>query len=122
MSPWVLLPLVDPRPRSWASRISRSALAFVCVGGVNAVASGATLVIPAVWFATRAMNRRVLGAAFAWLAAVVAVSLWWLGPLALLGRYSPPFLDWIENSAVTTAFSSPWEALRGTTPWLAYLT
>ena len=45
-----------------------------------------------------------------WLAAVVAVALWWLIPLALLGRYSPPFLDWIENAPVTTAFASPFEA------------
>ena len=56
-----------------------------------------------------------------WLAAVVAVALWWLIPLALLGRYSPPFLDWIENARVTTAFASPFEAVRGTTPWLNYL-
>lgn len=122
MSPWVLLPLVDPRPRSWVWRISRSALAFAFVGGVNAVATGATLILPTLWFATRSWNRRTMAAAAAWLAAVVAVSVWWLGPLVLLGRHSPPFLDWIENAPVTTAFASPWEALRGTTPWLGYLT
>ena len=52
---------------------------------------------------------------------MVAVALWWLVPLALLGRYSPPFLDWIENAPVTTAFASPFEAIRGTSPWLNYL-
>jgi arabinofuranan 3-O-arabinosyltransferase len=122
VAPWVLLPLVDPRERSWAWRISRSALAFAFVGGVNAVATGATLVLPTLWFATRRGLRRALGWYAVWLASVVAVSLWWLVPLVLLGRYSPPFLDWIENAAVTTAFASPFEALRGTTQWLNYLT
>ena len=121
MAPWVLLPLVTPQPRSWVWRISRSALAFLLVGGVNAVASGATLVLPTLWFATRA-RLGASGKAFGWwLGAIVAVSLWWLVPLVLLGRYSPPFLDWIENAAVTTAFSSPFHALSGTTPWLAFL-
>ena len=122
MAPWVLLPLVDPRERSWAWRISRSALAFAFVGGINAVATGATLVLPTLWFATRRGLRRALGWYAAWLASVVAVSLWWLVPLVLLGRHSPPFLDWIEDAPVTTAFASPFEALRGTTQWLNYLT
>ena len=37
----------------------------------------------------------------------------------LLGRYSPPFLDWIEDARVTTAVASVTEALRGTTQWIA---
>ncbi|MFC8500726.1 alpha-(1-_3)-arabinofuranosyltransferase family protein [Pedococcus sp. NPDC057267] len=122
MAPWVLLPLVDPRPRSWWWRTTASAVAFGFVGGVNAVATGATLVLPALWFLSRGLRARTVGLALGWLTAVVAVSVWWLVPLVLLGRYSPPFLDWIENAPVTTAFASPFEALRGTTPWLAFLT
>ena len=66
-------------------------------------------------------------AARAWLVCRVADVggggvLWWLVPLVLLGRHSPPFLDWIEDAPVTTAFASPFEALRGTTQWLNYLT
>jgi arabinofuranan 3-O-arabinosyltransferase len=121
LSPWVLAPLVDRGNRSWAWRITGSAAAFFLVGGVNAVATAAVLVPPVVWFATR----RPVAVAFrwflVWLAAMTAVSVWWLIPLVLLGRFSPPFLDWIENASVTTAFASPFETMRGTTPWLNYL-
>lgn len=121
LAPWVLEPLVDPAPRSWASRVGRSALAVAFVGGVNAVATGAVLVLPFLWLVTRRPVRHHLLMTLVWLTAVLAGILWWLGPLMVLGRYSPPFLDWIENAAVTTAFASPFEALRGTTPWLNYL-
>ena len=98
MAPWVLLPLVTPRARSGWWRVGWSAVAFALVGGVNAVATGATLVLPAIWLITRRLDRSTLKVAVGWLGCVVAVSIWWLVPLMLLGRYSPPFLDWIENA------------------------
>ena len=121
MAPWVLLPLVIPSPRSWLWRISRSGLAFALIGGVNAVATGAALILPALWFLTRRWDRRTVLAGVAWLGFVMAVSLWWFLPLLQLGRYSPPFLDWIEDAAVTTATSSVFESFRGTSPWLGFL-
>ncbi|NNM44801.1 alpha-(1-_3)-arabinofuranosyltransferase domain-containing protein [Knoellia koreensis] len=121
MAPWVLLPLVVPGRRSWWWRVTASAVAFTFVGGVNAVATGATLVLPALWLLTRHWSVRHALRSIGWLVAIVLVSLWWSVPLVLLGRYSPPFLDWIENAPVTTHFASPWEALRGTTTWLSYL-
>ncbi|MBD3782390.1 MAG: DUF3367 domain-containing protein, partial [Micrococcales bacterium] len=121
LAPWVLLPLVDPTPRSWPARLARSGTAVALLGGVNAVATGAALVLPTVWFVTRRPAALALRRLAQWLTVVAAVSLWWLVPLLLLGRYSPPFLDWIENAPVTTRFASPFESLRGTTTWLSYL-
>jgi arabinofuranan 3-O-arabinosyltransferase len=121
MAPWVLLPLVIPSARSWLWRISRSALAFALIGGVNAVATGAALILPTLWFLTRRWDRRTLLAGGAWLGFVTAVSLWWFLPLLQLGRYSPPFLDWIEDASVTTATASVFESFRGTSPWLGFL-
>jgi arabinofuranan 3-O-arabinosyltransferase len=121
MAPWVLLPLVIPSPRSWPWRVSRSALAFALIGGVNAVATGAALIIPTLWFVTRRRQWRTILAGVSWLFLVTAVSLWWFLPLLQLGRYSPPFLDWIENAAVTTGTASVFESVRGTSPWLGFL-
>ncbi|MGW1340876.1 alpha-(1-_3)-arabinofuranosyltransferase [Kribbella sp. NPDC002412] len=122
MAPWVLLPLVTPRARSGWWRVGWSAVAFALVGGVNAVATGATLVLPALWLVTRRLDRSTLKVAVGWLGCVVAVSVWWLVPLVLLGRYSPPFLDWIEDAAVTTGTASVFESFRGTSQWLNFLT
>ena len=121
VAPWVLLPLVLPSPRSWLWRVSRSALAFALVGGVNAVATGAVLILPTLWFLTRRWNRRTALAGATWLGLVTAVSLWWLLPLIQLGRYSPPFLSWIEDAGVTTGTASVFESFRGTSTWLGFL-
>ncbi|GAA1612828.1 alpha-(1-_3)-arabinofuranosyltransferase [Kribbella sancticallisti] len=121
MAPWVLLPLVIPGARSGWWRIGWSAVAFGLVGGVNAVATGATLVLPALWLVTRRLDRTTVKVAVGWLGCVIAVSFWWLVPLGMLGRYSPPFLDWIENASVTTRTASVFEAFRGTSQWLNFL-
>ena len=123
MAPWVLVPLVrhglvggDPRRTA-----ARSGAAFLAVGAVNAVASLAVIVLPVVYLLTRRWNRDTARLAGWWLLAMGLASLWWFVPLVLLGRYSPPFLDWIESSAVTTGPDSLANATRGTTAWLAYL-
>ncbi|MFI6826053.1 alpha-(1-_3)-arabinofuranosyltransferase [Kribbella sp. NPDC050241] len=121
MAPWVLLPLVTPRARSGWWRVGWSAVAFALVGGVNAVATAATLVLPALWLITRRLDRSTVKVMLGWLGCVVAVSIWWLVPLLLLGRYSPPFLDWIEDAGVTTGTASVFESFRGTSQWLNFL-
>jgi len=121
MAPWVLLPLTTRRPWGWPLRLSMSALAVAAVGGVNAVATGATLVLPTLWFLTRESLRESIPRLAAWLGCVIVAIFWWFGPLLVLGRYSPPFLNWIENADVTTAFASVFNAVSGTTPWLNFL-
>ncbi|WP_256840326.1 alpha-(1-_3)-arabinofuranosyltransferase domain-containing protein [Ornithinimicrobium faecis] len=121
LAPWVLLPLVSRAPLTWWSRIWRSAVAVALVGGINAVATGAVLVLPTLWFLTRRWTRETALALLGWLAAVTVAMAWWLVPLLVMGSHSPPFLDWIESAASTTLVAGPSEALRGTTHWLSYL-
>src|SRR5699024_4297399 len=46
---------------------------------------------------------------------------WWIGPLLVLGRYAPPFTEFIESAAVTTNWLNPVEILRGTTSWTPFV-
>lgn len=123
LAPWVVLPLVlvcvhGGSPRRAAAW---SGLALLAVGGVNAAATLTTLVLPALWLLTRrpGRDRRILAAW--WSGAVILATTWWVIPLVLLGRFSPPFLDWIEDAATTTAHTSLAESFAGVSHWLAYL-
>ncbi|WP_371401691.1 alpha-(1-_3)-arabinofuranosyltransferase family protein [Kribbella sp. NBC_00662] len=93
MAPWILLPLVSPRARSGWWRASWSALAFALIGGADPVAGAATLVVPAIWM----VSHRKLKLALGWLGFVVAASIWWLVPIALLLQYgaAPPGPRWL---------------------------
>ena len=52
---------------------------------------------------------------------MLAASAWWLGPLVVLGRWSPPFLDWIERSADVVREIDLLDVARGTTHWLGFV-
>jgi arabinofuranan 3-O-arabinosyltransferase len=119
MAPWVLLPLIKVRPGGESGAAARSGLAIALCGGVNAVATGAVLPLPLWWLFTRQRGpvRRKLSAW--WALAVVFGAFWWLAPLLLLGRYSPPFLDWVESAQVSTSKAGLPGAFRGTTQWVA---
>ncbi|WP_293955392.1 alpha-(1-_3)-arabinofuranosyltransferase family protein, partial [uncultured Corynebacterium sp.] len=54
-------------------------------------------------------------------AGVLAINSWWIGPLLVLGRYAPPFTEFIESAAVTTNWLNPVEILRGTTSWTPFV-
>lgn len=121
VAPWVLLPLVGVPLGAERRRAAWSAVAVACAGGVNAVATAAVLPLPALWLLRSVRERVGRRLAAWWLLCVGLACLWWAVPLLLLGRYSPPFLDWIESAAVTTSTASLPEALRGTTHWIAGL-
>jgi arabinofuranan 3-O-arabinosyltransferase len=122
MAPWVLIPLVKGSlggsPRKWAAW---SGVAFLCIGGVNAVATMAVLPLGVWWLLTRQRSRRLWTLTGWWVASIGLASLWWLLPLLLLGQYSPPFLDWIESANVTTSVTSGINVMRGADAWLPYL-
>ncbi|MEO5664370.1 MAG: alpha-(1-_3)-arabinofuranosyltransferase [Nocardioides sp.] len=122
LAPWVLLPLVlgaekgSPRLAS-----ARSAVAVAMVGGVNAVATFAVIPLGVLWILTRQAGPRRRALMVWWPAFVLLGTLWWLIPLFTLGAYSPPFLDFIESASVTTYPTNLFDALRGTSNWVAYV-
>ncbi|MBM2614770.1 DUF3367 domain-containing protein [Actinoplanes sp. LDG1-06] len=124
LAPWVLVPLIALRDGTTSVRraVTRSALVVACAGGVNATAVLAMVPLAALWLAGLRPARLRFVALAAWGAAVAAATAWWLVPLLLLGRYSPPFLDYIETAAVTTAPTDAVTVLRGASHWHAYLT
>lgn len=133
--PWVLLPVasaamvtrdaqLDRRTRSHLAKYALlSALAVLCLGAVNAVAT-VVAVLPAVFFWLGMCIRRPrAGLYFAlwWVPAGLLATFWWIGPLLLLGKYSPPFTDYIESASLTTNWMNLAEILRGTTSWTPFL-
>ena len=119
--PWVLLPLIyAPRlgPRRAAAL---SGVAVLCMGGINAAMVLMALPLPGLWLLTRQWTRDHIRLVVWWCGAVVAATLWWIIPLLLLGRYSLPFLNYIESAQNTTGPLSLFQSLRGTNQWVAYV-
>ncbi len=122
VAPWVLLPLVrGARKGNVVRAAALSALAVTTAGGVNAVAAGAVLPLAVWWLITLQPGPRRRQLALWWSGLTTLAVLWWLVPLVVLGRYSPPFLDWIESASFTTSITDPTTVLRGADHWLAYL-
>ncbi|MBV7296033.1 DUF3367 domain-containing protein [Corynebacterium sp. TAE3-ERU12] len=132
LAPWIALPLLrvvnSPRPTTLAQNIRAvllSALALVCTGAVNAVGTAAACVVAGLLLLFTAIfgpaRRRAAALMAGWIGACIAVSLWWLIPLLLLGKYSPPFTDYIESAGVTTKWLNLTEVLRGTTSWAPFV-
>jgi arabinofuranan 3-O-arabinosyltransferase len=123
LAPWVLLPVIlalrgDPRIRQLAAR---SAAAVALMGAVNAVATLTGCLAALIWWAAHRPNRRWWRFTAWWLGCTLLAVLWWAVALLLLGRISPPFLDFIESSGVTTQWLSLTEVLRGTYGWTAFV-
>ncbi|MCG5216241.1 alpha-(1-_3)-arabinofuranosyltransferase domain-containing protein [Streptosporangium soli] len=121
--PWIMLPLVRGSDGTLSPRRAAclSALAFVGAGGINASAELAVLVVPGVYLLTRRWGPRQRRLVGWWLPAIAAVSLWWLVPLVLLGRYVFSFMPYTENARTTTLVSSLTNVLRGVNDWVAFL-
>ncbi|OFT60403.1 alpha-(1-_3)-arabinofuranosyltransferase family protein [Corynebacterium sp. HMSC05E07] len=116
LAPWVVLPFLRAGRLTWRDA-APSVVAVACMGAVNATATLAAC-LPAglvlVW-------RRAGRAGLAWLAGCAAVSAWWIVPLLILGRYAPPFTEFIESAGVTTRWLNLAEILRGTTSWAPFV-
>ncbi|MEW2384933.1 alpha-(1-_3)-arabinofuranosyltransferase [Micromonospora sp. NPDC047707] len=122
VAPWVLIPLVGlARGAPLRRAVAGSAVAVACAGGVNATAVFAVVPLAVLWLATLRPLRLRLTALAAWCGAVLLATAWWLVPLLTLGRYSPPFLDYIETARFTTSVTDAVTVLRGTSYWVAYL-
>ncbi|MFI7602327.1 alpha-(1-_3)-arabinofuranosyltransferase family protein [Actinoplanes sp. NPDC049681] len=122
LAPWVLIPLVGlARGAPLLRSVALSALVVACAGGVNATAVMAVLPLAALWLLGLRPPALRIKALVAWGVAVGCATAWWVVPLLLLGRYSPPFLDYIETGAVTTAPTDMVSVLRGASHWHAYL-
>ena len=122
LAPWVLLPLIKGAAEGSPRRAAAlSALAVGMVGGVNATASFGVIPVAAIWLLTREPGPRRRALMVWWVVFTAMATLWWLGPLFFLGLYSPPFLDFIEASALTTTPTSLFDSLRGVSHWIPYI-
>ncbi|MGK2869275.1 MAG: alpha-(1-_3)-arabinofuranosyltransferase domain-containing protein [Mycobacterium sp.] len=123
LAPWVLLPVIhamrgDDRIRLLAAR---SAVAVALMGAVNAVATLTGCLAAIIWWAAHRPNRQWWRFTGWWALCTALAITWWSVGLVMLGRISPPFLDFIESSGVTTRWLSLTEVLRGTDSWTPYV-
>ncbi|MGV9676149.1 alpha-(1-_3)-arabinofuranosyltransferase domain-containing protein [Nocardia sp. NPDC003482] len=125
LAPWVLLaPAALGRmrlPRRGAASPAGSALALALMGAVNAVATAAAFLPAALWWISYRPDRNWWRFTRVWLPLLVLATCWWVVPLLVLGKVSPPFLDYIESSGVTTQWASLGEVLRGTDSWTPFV-
>ena len=123
LAPWVLLPVILALRAEGSVRVlaARSALAVALMGAVNAVATLTGCLAALIWWACHRPNRLWWRFTAWWALCIVLAITWWVVALVLLGRISPPFLDFIESSGVTTQWLSLTEVLRGTYSWTPFV-
>ena len=126
LAPWVLLPVIlalrgQPDARSLRVLAARAGIALALMGAVNAVATLTGCLPALIWWACHRPNRRWWRFTAWWMLASALAVTWWVVALVLLGRISPPFLDFIESSGVTTQWTSLTELLRGTDSWTPFV-
>ena len=112
LAPWVLVPLLRT-DKITGRDIAAATIPIALMGAVNATATLAACIPAGLVILWRRQGWLLIPAA-------VAVSAWWIGPLLVLGKYSPPFTDFIESSYATTRWLNLLEILRGTTHWTPF--
>ncbi|WP_304528900.1 alpha-(1-_3)-arabinofuranosyltransferase domain-containing protein [Blastococcus haudaquaticus] len=122
--PWVVLPLVLTLTRRLSARRGGllSGVAVLFMSGVNATGTLAALPLAFLLAASRLRQRGGAALLGWWSLGTALACAWWIGPLLLLGRFSPPFLDYIETAAATTNPTGWANSLRGAEHWVAYHT
>lgn len=119
--PWAILPLVrGAREGSPRIAASRSGVAVLFMGGINAAAVMAVLPLPFLWILTRSPGRRKKQLLSWWILAVVLACTWWAVSLFLEGRYGFNLVPFTETSSTTTATTSLFDILRGNSYWVSY--
>lgn len=125
LAPWVLLPTIlalrGTSGRSVRALAAQAGLAVALMGAVNAIATLAGCLPAVIWWACHRPNRLWWRYTAWWLLAMALATLWWVMALTQLHGVSPPFLDFIESSGVTTQWSSLVEVLRGTDSWTPFV-
>lgn len=125
LAPWVLLPTIlalrASTDRSVRALAAQAGLAVALMGAVNAIATLAGCLPAVIWWACHRPNRLWWRYTAWWALALFLATLWWVVALVCLRHVSPPFLDFIESSGVTTQWSSLTEMLRGTDAWTPFV-
>jgi arabinofuranan 3-O-arabinosyltransferase len=125
--PWVMIPLVassqTSRGESQAAinsprrSAAMSAVAILFVGATNAAAVVALLPVPVLWFVVNWGSRNLKKLLSWWATSIALVSIWWLIPLELEGKYGFNFLQYTEQPQTTFSNSNVFSILRGTNNW-----
>lgn len=117
--PWVMVPLIRASDGvlSPGGAAARSGVAVLLMGGVNASASFAVLLLPLIWFVTRRPIREHARLFVLWVAAIALATAWFVIPLLFQQKYGFNFLPYTETASTTASISFVPEVLRGAGDW-----
>ncbi len=120
--PWVMVPLIRASRGELTngSAATRSGLAVLLMGAINATATFGVLLLPFLWFLTRRPVRTHVRLFALWALAVAAATAWFVIPLFLQGAYGFNFSAYTETARDTTGNTFVPEILRGAGIWTSF--